>query len=148
MHPFLPQQNKKFQISGSKLRGPHGNWRHMNVCREEIDDRLYTTTFGRNWKISALTNTFAVFSLLCLSSAYSSSMTSENSMNSPRPTPPPQIGFRPYGKDKRPNHGVRNDLVCAFGEFLGTGMFLFLGLGGSNFAGNPIYFAFKSEQKF
>jgi hypothetical protein len=55
-------------------------------------------------------------------------------------TPPsdvvsPKIRFQPYGKHKHPNLGLRNDLVCAFGELLGTGMFLFLALGGSNFAG-------------
>jgi hypothetical protein len=44
------------------------------------------------------------------------------------------IHFRPYGKYKRPQLGLRNDLVCALGEFLGTAMFLFLALGGSNFA--------------
>jgi len=46
----------------------------------------------------------------------------------------PKIRFQPYGKHKHPNLGLRNDLVCAFGELLGTGMFLFLALGGSNFA--------------
>jgi hypothetical protein len=34
----------------------------------------------------------------------------------------------------RRNLGLKNDLVCALGEFLGTAFFLFLALGGSNFA--------------
>jgi len=42
--------------------------------------------------------------------------------------------FRPYGESKRASLGLKGDLICAFGEFLGTGMFLFLALGGTNFA--------------
>jgi len=42
--------------------------------------------------------------------------------------------FSPRGKNKRPNFGLKNDLLCAFGEFLGTAIFLFLALGGTNFA--------------
>jgi hypothetical protein len=53
-------------------------------------------------------------------------------------TEPSKFHFHPYGKHKRPNLGFRNDLVCSFGEFLGTAIFLFLALGGSNFAGSPI----------
>lgn len=30
--------------------------------------------------------------------------------------------------------GYKHDLLCAFGEFLGTAIFLFLALGGTNFA--------------
>jgi hypothetical protein len=50
--------------------------------------------------------------------------------------PPPGTkvrSIRPYGAHKRPNLGNRNDFVCAIGEFLGTGMFLFFALGGTNF---------------
>ena len=42
--------------------------------------------------------------------------------------------FPPRGKNKRPDFGLKNDLLCAFGEFLGTAIFLFLALGGTNFA--------------
>lgn len=52
------------------------------------------------------------------------------------PSCPPtgtKVRFRPYGAHKRPNLGVRNDFVCAIGEFLGTGMFLFFALGGTSF---------------
>jgi Major intrinsic protein len=43
--------------------------------------------------------------------------------------------FRPWhGRQKLPEYGLKSDLFCAFGEFIGTAMFLFLGLGGSNFA--------------
>ena len=50
--------------------------------------------------------------------------------------PPTKPRFRPYGKHRRGSHDLRCDLVCALGEFLGTAMFLFLALGGANFAGN------------
>ena len=51
------------------------------------------------------------------------------------PPPGTKVRFRPYGAHKRPNLGIRNDIVCAIGEFLGTGMFLFFALGGTNFVG-------------
>jgi len=53
------------------------------------------------------------------------------------PPSPAKLHFRPFGRHKRPNLGLTTDLVCALGEFLGTGMFLFLALGGSDFAGHP-----------
>jgi len=51
------------------------------------------------------------------------------------PPPGTKVHFRPYGAHKRPNLGIRNDIVCAIGEFLGTGMFLFFALGATNFVG-------------
>lgn len=59
------------------------------------------------------------------------------SQNAAASCPPPEtkVRFRPYGANKRPNLGIRNDIVCAIGEFLGTGMFLFFALGGTNFVG-------------
>jgi aquaporin rerated protein, other eukaryote len=54
----------------------------------------------------------------------------------PSTTSSHHLTFRPYGKTRCPNQGIPNDLICAFGEFLGTGMFLFMALGGSNFVGS------------
>src|SRR5271169_2324304 len=65
---------------------------------------------------------------------------------STRPTPAqitsqdisPQVPFifrfTSVWSHKCPDQRVRNDVVCALGEFFGTGIFLFLALGGANFA--------------
>ena len=58
-------------------------------------------------------------------------MSSENASEINDAAPP---RYRPYGKNARDSFSLRNDMICAFGEFLGTGMFMFLGLGGTNFA--------------
>ena len=60
--------------------------------------------------------------------------------------PGTKVRFFSYGKHKRPNLGLRNDFVCAIGEFLGTGMFLFFALGGTNFVGFTPSQGFRSKQ--
>ena len=59
-----------------------------------------------------------------------------------------KVLFRPYGKHNRPNLGLRNDFVCAIGEFLGTGMFLFFALGGTNFVSSSAVTHFLAKSSF
>src|SRR5579859_1912641 len=72
----------------------------------------------------------------CLAIFISLILYSLKKMSGKPPIKPNEPHFRLYGQFKRPNLGLKNDLLCALGEFLGTAMFLFLALGGSNFASN------------
>jgi len=50
---------------------------------------------------------------------------------------PYEVTFPPRGRNKRRQLDFKHDLLFALGEFLGTTIFLFLALGGTNFARPP-----------
>ena len=80
---------------------------------------------------------FLAHLLLTLLITTTPEMTSRSTSSIPAEPVPYEVTFPPRGRNKRRKLDFKHDLLFALGEFLGTAMFLFLALGGTNFARPP-----------
>jgi hypothetical protein len=99
-----------------------------------IQTPLPSLETSQSYSLAHLLFAFTTHTTLSMSS---SSPTSSSSSSDSEP-PPFEVRFPPRGKNKRPKLDFKHDLLLALAEFLGTAIFLFLALGGTNFARLPL----------